>query len=299
MSKRMTATKAPPHSVGLIAVAVAGWVVAFGLLAALIVVVSKKKRVTKSPCPSVSMPAGDKDISSAVLARHFRSYAPFLEGKKGLEIGGPSMPMMGLGVYTAPASLDNANYSPATIWNKNEENAPYVFEGKTCPGVISIVDAVALSSRYAPNTYDFVFTSHTLEHLVNPLKALNEMSLITKPGGLALHVLPWKEGTFDHRRPITPFSELLQHFHEDRDESDVSDHMDEVRQYYDLERDKPAGTWTDFLHRCTKHKENRALHVHVFDFALLTQCLEFLGYKVLDTQLVEPYHQVILARKGA
>ena len=220
-----------------------------------------------------------------------------LAGKKGLEIGGPSPYLLPLGVYTAPACLDNANYAPKTLWNTNESGRDYVFPGKSCPGKIFIVDAVEVGLHFPGQTYDFVLTSHVLEHLVNPLKALHQMSMITRPGGYALHVLPWKHGTFDHRRPITPFAELLQHYQENRDETDVSDHMDEVREFYDLSRDGPAGSWPQFLERCAHHGDNRALHVHVFDFELIAQCLQHAGFKVKDAQLCAPYHQLVLAQK--
>lgn len=227
----------------------------------------------------------------------FRSYAPLLERMTGLEVGGPSPDLMQLGVYTAPDRVDSANFAEDTLWSSAAAAAEYTFPGKTCPGTQFIVDAVALTSRLPAASYDFVVTCHVLEHLVNPLKALRQMAAVTKPGGYALHILPWKTGTFDHRRPITPFAELVQHFDEDRDERDVSDHMDEVRAFYDLGRDPSAGTWPQFLERCSRHADNRALHVHVFDFALLDQCLAHAGFRTVDRQLVAPMHQVVLARK--
>ena len=237
-------------------------------------------------------------LESAVPASSFTALTPVFAGKVGLEIGGPSLYLHPLGVYTAPARLDNANYSVKTLWDTSlTDGQEYAFPGKTCPGSTFIVDAVQVGLRFPAHSYDFVLSSHVLEHLVNPLKALHQMSMITRPGGHAVHILPWKHATFDHRRPITPFAELVQHFEEDRDESDVSDHLDEVRAFYDLSRDVPAGTWDQFLERCAHHAENRALHVHVFDFQLLAQCMEHVGFRVLETQLVAPNHQLVLAQK--
>jgi SAM-dependent methyltransferase len=227
----------------------------------------------------------------------FRDYTPLLQGMVGLEIGGPSLAVADLGVYTAPARLDNADFSPSTLWSSSVDGAAYECAGKTCPGTTHVVDAVALATKLPLGYYDFVVSSHVLEHLVNPLKALWHMSAVTKAGGFALHVLPWKVATFDHCRRTTPWKELLAHYREDRDETDVGDHLDEVRAHYDLARDPKAGTWDEFLDRCSRHAENRALHVHVFDFELLQTCLEFMGYRVLDLQLVAPLHQVILAQK--
>jgi hypothetical protein len=52
-----------------------------------------------------------------------------------------------------------------------------------------------------------------------------------------------------------------------------------------------------FIERCKNHYENRALHVHVFDIDLIIDCLKFFNYKIIDTQLVKPYHQVVVGQK--
>lgn len=230
-----------------------------------------------------------------VFTEH-RSYEDLLTDKVGVEIGGPSHEFHDLGVYKYPKSLDNVNYSAETIWSKHTELAPYEFDHKTVPGVTYIADVVDLSI-FEDSKYDFTFSSHVLEHLVNPLKAMAELYRVTKPGGFTIAVLPWKEGTFDHQREITEFSELLEHFEENRGEDDVLDHLDAILPKYDLSRDPQAGTMEQFIARCFKHGENRALHVHVFDFDLVIKCLEFTGYTVIDKQMWRPYHQIVVAKK--
>lgn len=219
----------------------------------------------------------------------------FLSGKKGLEIGGPSLGMRDLGVYTACESLDNANFSTDTLWNKNVEGSDYKFAGKSCPGKTYIADVVDLS-RFSEGEYDFVFGSHMLEHLINPLKALEQMTKVIKSDGMCILILPFKEMCFDHRRPITSFSELLQHYKDNRDETDPMDHMDEILRDYDLSRDPPAGTEEEFIERCKKHYENRALHVHVFDFKLIIRCLTFFKYKIIHTELFND-NQIVIGQR--
>jgi hypothetical protein len=58
-------------------------------------------------------------------------------------------------------------------------------------------------------------------------------------------------------------------------------YMPEIIQYYDISLD-PG---TEFLQRCTKQYENRALHVHVFDFNLIVDCYKYFDYEILDMQI--------------
>ncbi len=237
-------------------------------------------------------------IKNPITAIHeFKSYATYLKGKKGLEIGGPSIDFFPLDVYSVPESVDNINFSEVTLWNRQQNNTPYIFQGKQCPGQVYICDGVDLKGVIKDEEYDFVFASHTLEHIVNPLRALKEWNRVLKRDGLILLVLPWKIGTFDHKRPISKMSQLVDFYNSGRGEDYVMDLLPEILETYDLSRDGGAGTREQFIERCKYQNQNRALHVHVFDFDLLDECLEFIGFKVLDKQLVFPYHQIVLAKK--
>lgn len=224
------------------------------------------------------------------------SWSHLMQGKKALEIGGPSQRFVPMGIYTAPHTTDNINFSETTLWNEQTALQSYTFDGKTNQGTVFISDGTDL--RFIEDaTYDIVFNSHVMEHMVNPLKALFEWNRILKSGGLIICVLPWKETTFDHRRPITSFDRLLQFYHENRPEGYVMDLLPEILETYDLSRDLPAGNVHQFTERCRHNDKNRALHIHVFDFSLITQCLEFASFRILDMKLVSPFDQIVLAQK--
>lgn len=221
----------------------------------------------------------------------------FIENGRGLEIGGPSLAMMSTNIYTKSAVLDNVNYAPKTLWNEHKNGEPYSFAGKTSPGVSYTGDIVNLSEKIHP-PYDFVFASHVLEHIVNPLKGLDEVNKVLRPGGYCILVLPFKDNTFDHRRPITEFKELKEHYDENRNEGDVMDHVTkELLQQYDFTRDLPAKDIPTFVERCTHNASNRALHVHVFDFDLIGRCLDFCGFTPIYMQLAEGIHQIVIGKK--
>jgi SAM-dependent methyltransferase len=65
----------------------------------------------------------------------------------------------------------------------------------------------------ADNTFDFVFSSHCIEHLHDPLEGLQNWVRVTKPGGYVIFALPeedlYEQGTFpstfnrDHKNTFT------------------------------------------------------------------------------------------------
>lgn len=224
------------------------------------------------------------------------NFQPLIENKTGLEIGGPSPYLIPTGIYTSPKSLDNAIYSSQTIWHKTSDTLQYEFPGKSVPGKVIINDITDMKD-IPSSTYDFIVASHILEHLVNPLKALSEITRVLKPYGICILVLPWKEGTFDHKRPISSFNKLLINYIQNRSEDTVDDYLDEVRNFYDITRDSGIKSITDLVERCKDHKSNRALHVHVFDFALIIRCLIFFNYNIINYQLSSPYHQFVVAQR--
>jgi SAM-dependent methyltransferase len=231
-----------------------------------------------------------------MLSNNFKNYNQLLQNKDGLEIGGPSIFFYESGIYTAPKKLDNVVFSENTLWSKTKENNDYIFNGKEIPGKVFISDIVNLKN-INDKIYDFIFASHILEHVINPLKGLKEITRVLKDDGICILILPWKEATFDHKRPISKFSKLLDNYNNNRDETNIDDYIPELKEYYDLSRDIPAGTMEQFIERCKNHYENRALHVHVFDIELIIDCLKFFNYKIIDIQLVKPYHQVVVGQK--
>jgi len=225
------------------------------------------------------------------------SYTNVVTGKKGLDIGGPHEAFYGLDIYDVSSSLDNVIYRNLST-NKNREKQLYKFDGETTPGNEYYTDVVDMSI-FNDATYDFVFAPYVLEHLVNPLQALKEITRILKPRGFCIVVCPWKQETGDHLRDVTEFSELVDHYEEqkdEKDETDVRDHLYEIICNYDVKRDPTVHTIEKVVERSLNHYDNRALNVHVFDFDLIKKCFEFFNYTVIDTQLVYPQHQIVLAR---
>jgi SAM-dependent methyltransferase len=143
--------------------------------------------------------------------------------------------------------------------------------------------------------YDALLASHVLEHLANPLGALREWRRILRPGGHVLLIVPHREGTFDHRRPVT----TLEHLREDaerRTGEDDMTHLEEILELHDLSRDPGAPSREVFERRCRENLTTRGMHHHVFLSRTVAElCLEA-GLEVLLLRPTRPFNIVCLCR---
>jgi SAM-dependent methyltransferase len=200
-----------------------------------------------------------------------------LVDKKGLEIGGPSQ--TGLPFYEVCRSMDNVIFSKNTLWSIHTDEYKY-HPHKT--GNVLVHDAVDLSS--IPNQqYDFVFSSHCLEHIANPLKAVKEWFRVTKNNGHLILILPEKSKCFDHKRDYTSFQTLLQQYEKQVGEDDLST-LPEILEKHDLTMDLPAGTLEQFTERSQRNFENRCLHHYVYRPELLQEICKYFKAEFVFTQ---------------
>lgn len=176
--------------------------------------------------------------------------------------------------------MDNVVFAEQTAWalNKNKSDYHY-YPGKS--GKIIISEATDM--KIVPDKkYDFVLLCHSLEHIANPLKALTECKRVVKAGGYIIVIVPEKTECFDHKRPHTPFSVLLDKFHKQVGEDDLSS-LPEILDLHDLTKDLPAGDFEQFQKRSLDNYKNRCLHHHVFSENLLKQIATFLHCSVVST----------------
>jgi SAM-dependent methyltransferase len=221
--------------------------------------------------------------------------------QQGIEIGGPSQIFSSTGqlpLYESVGGLDNCNFTENTLWGRNTpHHGTYRYAAGKPAGRQHILEAVDL--REIPSaSYDFLLSSHTLEHIANPIKALGEWKRIVKPCGTLILVIPHKDGTFDHQRPVTAFEHLLQDYRRDTAEDDLS-HLDEIMQLHDFSRDKGAPSKAYFHQRALKNPHNRGLHHHVFDTALAVLLADHVGLELLQAVPARPMHIVLVCRAPA
>jgi SAM-dependent methyltransferase len=230
-----------------------------------------------------------------------------VEGRNGLEIGGPTDVFQTLHrlsriygwqtpmpIYDHVGSLDNCNFSSETMWVTHDES--YRFSPNKAPGNVIIADGSALSG-VGDATYDFVLSSHNLEHFANPVKALKEWKRVTRPNGALILVLPDYRRTFDRHRSPTPVQHMLDDYAQNTGEDD-STHVPEVLKLHDLRMDGTlkTGAYDELRARSINNLANRSLHHHVFDESNSEELLKEVGLDVLAIELALPYHIFILSR---
>ena len=225
----------------------------------------------------------------------YQSYQAALRGKRGLEIGGPSKIFRrDLPLYKVIGSLDGVNFSAQTVWEGSLSEGQNFEYMKGRRGRQFIAEGSDLHA-IADASYDFLISCNNLEHLANPLKALTEWRRVIKPGGHLLLVLPRKESNFDRQRDITLFSHLLQDLANDTDEHDMT-HLDEILARHDHSVLGSSVDLESFKQQSLLNFENRCLHHHVFDPALIDQMMQHLGLNVLLRTTTHTDH-LALARK--
>lgn len=224
------------------------------------------------------------------------NYGPQHAGKKGLEVGGPSDTLRDMGIYDAAASVDNVNFAAKTVFTDRvfEDASEFKDTQGRVRGKQFIREAADL--KFPDGSYDFVISSHALEHAANPLKCLVEWNRVIKPGGTLLMLLPWGPGTFDKFRPTVNMAHLLSDFEKDVAEDDLT-HLDEIIRLHDYATGLGPSTREEFAERSRRNPENRGMHQHVFDLGTLVQMAEWAGFKVIQAELFQNINELIYAVK--
>lgn len=208
------------------------------------------------------------------------SYVSLFRGLHGVEIGGPSTIFSTqLPVYQMLAALDGVNFATSTLWEGEITHGHhFCFHGwkRGRQLVMEASDLNAIPSA----SYDCLLSSNCLEHVANPIKAIREWMRVVRPLGLMLLVLPNKQSNFDHRRPVTALTHLIEDFENDVGENDQT-HLDEILLLHDLSRDPAAGDRESFRVRSLNNFHNRTLHHHVFDQELLKNLCIYVGLQPL------------------
>ncbi len=223
----------------------------------------------------------------------------FFVSKSGLEVGGPSGIFSCRGcipVYSLADNLDNCNFSRSTVWEGViKEGRSFVFNKWKLSGQQFIAEAGNLGFAL-DNTYDFLLSSHCIEHLANPLQGLREWIRVTKSSGVLVLVIPHKDKTFDSRRSVTSLEHLIQDDLAEQAETDMT-HYDEALNVHGF-GEHPSDLEIEVLRqRMLNNHANRCLHHHVFDTQASIEMVNYMNLQILDVELFDPFHIVILARK--
>jgi SAM-dependent methyltransferase len=204
----------------------------------------------------------------------FADVAPRFVGKKLLEVGGPSKPFLTMiPVYGRSTRVDNVEWR---AWSDHR-----VTDSATAdptPARSFVGEATDLS-MLPSGSYDTMVSSHVLEHVANPIKALHEWRRVLRKGGTLLAIVPRRELGFDHLRPPTTFDHIEADFRNQTTEDDRT-HLEEVLQLHDVSLDAGAWPLDQYRYRVNHNLYYRVIHHHIFETATLKQTVEAGGFDV-------------------
>lgn len=210
----------------------------------------------------------------------FLDVIKLLENKKGLEFGGPTE-LFGSNSYGMPlyphVHLDGGNifennYFQYTI------NDQFNYYGKT--GSQYNVDCANIEDIQKINkTYDFILTSHVIEHIANPMKAIKSwVDNLLNENGYILSIIPDYRNCFDRNRPLTQIDHIIEDYKNDTKEDDTT-HIEEQKQLHDWS----CGGHRDFYSLCEINYKTRVVHHHTFTPETVDQLFLECGLESITT----------------
>ncbi|AFM13271.1 class I SAM-dependent methyltransferase [Turneriella parva] len=154
----------------------------------------------------------------------------------------------------------------------------------------------AAAIPFADETFDFVLSEHTLEHIGNALRALTEWNRVLRPGGHLILFLPHKERTNDRLRERTPLAHLIEDFQKNIPDDDTT-HVEEWIQNVT----KAGGIPEHYRHVPTADlARTGSIHHHVWIAADIKEALEYLGLEIVycDERVIDRTDSfVVVGRK--
>ncbi|MFM7423407.1 MAG: methyltransferase domain-containing protein [Elainella sp.] len=163
---------------------------------------------------------------------------------------------------------------------------------------VDIVDNGETLATIAESSQDFVIANHFLEHCQNPLKALENMLRVLRPGGLLYLAIPDKRYSFDATRPTTTLDHIWRDYQEGPEWS-RQDHFTDWVKYVN------GVTEAAEIQRHVAHlmEIDYSIHYHVWTEAEIVEILlllrKKLGAKFENRLLLQNDTEIILLLEKA
>jgi len=189
----------------------------------------------------------------------FGQVIQILKNKEGIEFGGTTElfwnPQFRMPLYDN-VKLDGGNLMEDNHFQESFSEK-YIYNGKEgvqfnvdCAGDLSGID----------KKYDFIVTSHVIEHIANPIKAIKNWSdSLLNENGYILSIIPHYSFCFDRKRPLTTIEHLISDYENDIGEDDKT-HIEEQKTLHDWTK----GGHPDFYKLCEINDKTRVVHHHTF-----------------------------------
>jgi len=121
----------------------------------------------------------------------------YLDTLWGVEIGGSAH-----NPFNLPHCLNVDYTNEHTVFSKGSEIL--------CNEIMK-VDIIANGDElpFKDETFDYVISSHVIEHFFDPVKAIKEWMRVIKKGGYVFIIAPTKDGLETEHRPCTKLEEIV------------------------------------------------------------------------------------------
>lgn len=156
---------------------------------------------------------------------------------RGLEIGPSHAPVFpkreGFRVETvdyAPAAELRRKYSELGVEIEAIEEVDYISDGRPLHEVVPY-----------EHTYDYIFSSHAIEHVTDFVAYIRSCERLLKPGGVIAFAVPDKRYTFDACQPLTTTGRVLEAFARGQSRHSPAAVFDFIANSIDLDG---QGVWT-------------------------------------------------------
>ena len=197
-----------------------------------------------------------------------------LRDKSGIEFGGPtdlfSSLQYGMNLYPY-VNLDGGNIIKNNYFQSNL-GSNFLYGQKL--GSQYDVDCTNEDQVKKLNKYDFVLTSHAIEHFANPIHTLKLWKkYLLNSGGYVLSIIPDYQYCFDRKRPLTSMDHLVSDYMEGIGEDDKT-HIEEQKELHDWS----CGGHPQFYELCEMNDLTRVVHHHTFDIELVEEMFAYCGF---------------------
>jgi hypothetical protein len=118
---------------------------------------------------------------------------------------------------------------------------------------------------------------------------------VTRSGGHVLLVVPHMQGTFDHRRELTPLEHMIEDLEAGIGEDDLT-HLPETLALHDRARDSEAPERAEWERRRRENASTRVLHHHTFTTPSLLRLLDHAGLQIVAVEPRRPHDIYVLGR---
>lgn len=191
-----------------------------------------------------------------------------VSNKKVLEIGGPSELLNFL--YNSVDSIEMLNHEDSMKVH-HVSNFPTKTVGKFFGDA---TDVEAFTSNNLFGKFDVVITSHTLEHIANPIATLKLWKQCLVKGGTIINIVPNKNFCWDVVRDYTSNQHLLDDYLNNTPESDMT-HLHE----------SSCMPRSNYYEEVGPINQTRIIHHHVFSEDSMKFIHEYVGFNTIKSYI--------------